>query len=1429
MKDSGTLTLGICCGATTISMVELSQNSGGYSVRDTVSLRHEGNPKRLLSRLLAERSPERYTSIAVTGRRFRHFVNLTSIPEPLAVESAIPFVSNGKNDVGTVISAGGETFMVYEMNGDGKIGSIHTGNKCASGTGEFFLQQIRRLNVDLDQAVGLAQSEDPHPVSGRCSVFCKSDCTHATNKGVPKGRVVAGLCRMMAGKVLELLKSVARRDVMLIGGVAQNPVIADYIEKGVERLTVPKEAPYFEALGAAVWAAGNGTVKMPSERKLFKKRTSQFDFLAPLTQSEKLVTFSRKERGQPVTGDTCILGVDVGSTTTKAVLLRQSDLKILASEYLRTNGEPVEAARRCYRSLLDQLDGISVEILGLGVTGSGRKIVGLHGISDGVINEIIAHATAAIHFDPEVDTIFEIGGQDAKYTHITGGVASDYAMNEACSAGTGSFLEESAYETLGIRMEDIASWAMKGGNPPNFNDQCAAFISSDIKNALNEGIAREDIVAGVVYSVCMNYVNRVKGSRPVGSRLFMQGGVCYNRAVPIAMAALTGKRIVVPPEPGLIGAFGVALEVNGRLDQGLMEKRSFDLRSLADREVVDKGTFRCPGGVEKCDLGCEISRVSVEGKTYPFGGICNRYHNLRNKIPIDPGKFDFVAARQKLVFEEYAADLTALPESAPTVGINRSFLTNTYFPLFSVFFRELGMRPVLSPRIDPEGVDARTAPFCFPCEISHGWFKSLLDEKPAYLFLPHLRGVDVENGFAVSNLCPLLQGEPFYLKSTFEGDIYRGTSVLTPMLDLSLGPERVSQSFVSMGVKLGYSRGKAETAVKKALETQNRMFEHMYRLGREILKEIESDPDRIGVVLLGRSYNAFAPEINKGIPHKFASRGFTVIPMDFLDAASYPVYDNMYWSVGQVGLKVAEKVKAHPQLFGTYITNFSCGPDSFLIGYFRRIMGGKPSLTLELDNHTADAGLETRIEAYLDIVRRYRTVRSAVGGAGDDTFRPAKAGFNDGRFVVEDSDGERLSLFDPRVRVVLPSMGPYGSRAIAAACGSKGVNTLALPEMVEEDLKVGKGNSLCKECLPLQFTTGAFLRYIEGGRPADEVTLYFMPTTKGPCRFGQYQVFMRNLISDRRIPNVTTLSLSSVDNYAGLDMEFILLAWYAVVVSDVFEDIRYAMHANAENPGEAVEVLEKQFNRVLESFSGGLRGLHRALKKTASTLGAVPMVKPLKELPRVLVAGEVYVRKEDLARRRLPERLAREGFVAQVAPLHEWFYYIDWLIRNADPALSYSRSQKAKSWIKYVAMRAVDRSIKRTMVRSGWYLPVRVDMNRIMKLGEKIISRDLYGEAILTVSSALVEAGHVCGVVSIGPFGCMPNRLAESILSVKMKPENLVRLRKDKKLERATRNGGAFPFLSIESDGGPFTQLIEAQLEVFILQARRMHGRLHSK
>ncbi|MCX5834794.1 MAG: acyl-CoA dehydratase activase, partial [Deltaproteobacteria bacterium] len=770
--------LGICVGASTLSLVGLGGDAEGrIHKKEILTEPHNGNPRKVLLELLERFDLRGYSRMAVTGRQFREGINLTAIPEPEAVERALIHL-NGKGETyNAVVSAGGETFMVYVLGRDGRISTVHTGNKCASGTGEFFLQQIARLGLGLEESVRLARCEKPYRVSGRCSVFCKSDCTHATNKGIPKGRVVAGLCQMIAGKILEIMKQVPRDKVMVVGGTSRNEVVMDYLRQEISNLFVPEEAPYFEALGAALWALEHETKPYPGHRRLFRGGNGSFAHLPPIKDFSSMVDFRNSLRGEAREGDRCILGLDVGSTTTKAVILRLDDQRVLASVYLRTNGDPVGASRRCYAGVLDALGAVAdrIEMVGLGVTGSGRQIAGLHALTEGIVNEIAAHATAALFFDPGVDTIFEIGGQDAKYTYITNGVPSDYAMNEACSAGTGSFLEEAARESLGVDMEAIADIAFQGKTPPNFNDQCAAFISSDIKRATHEGTSREDIAAGLVYSVCMNYHKRVKGSRPVGSRIFMQGGVCYNRAVPMAMAALIRKKIIVPPDPGLMGAFGVALEIKKRLDLGLMEERHYRLRELLERDLAYGEPFVCRGGREKCDRQCEIARIRIGGKIYPFGGACNRWYNLRFRKDFDREKLDLVAFYEKKVFETTAghSDDEARGNTR-TVGMNRTFFINTYFPLYARFFRGLGFRVILPASIEQSGVDRRGAAFCYPAEIAHGYLENLLKEDPDYLFLPHFMGNPKTEGAVRGIPCPISQAEPYYLASAFrDHPVYR--------------------------------------------------------------------------------------------------------------------------------------------------------------------------------------------------------------------------------------------------------------------------------------------------------------------------------------------------------------------------------------------------------------------------------------------------------------------------------------------------------------------------------------------------------------------------------------------------------------------------------------------------------------------------------
>ncbi len=1419
--------LGISIGSSSIGLALAERQESSTTIVYQKHSSHDGNPRKALLGLLQDIDLSRIGHVAVTGKKLRHSIQADSLSEPEAIEIAYQYYRDSLGPVQHIVSAGGESFIVYHMGPRGEMIHVNTGNKCASGTGEFFVQQLKRMDMELDAQPRSHELSEPYKVAGRCSVFCKSDCTHALNKGVPRSEVVAGLSEMMSGKIVELLPRGERERVLLIGGTSRNEAMVHYLKGHVKELIIPEGADVFEAIGAALYGLEHHSPGISSVDTLFIDKHSSFHYLEALQQYSSRVDFKKSDRSRAEQGDRLLLGLDVGSTTTKAVLIKESDSSIVADIYLRTNGDPIQASRMCYQALRDQIPH-TCKIIGLGVTGSGRQIAGLFSLTPAVINEIIAHATAAVYYDPEVDTLFEIGGQDAKYTYITGGVASDYAMNEACSAGTGSFLEEAALESLNLKTEAIGDIALKSSRPPNFSDQCSAFINSDIKSAIQEGISIEDIAAGLVYSICMNYNNRVRGSRPIGRKIFMQGGVCYNRAVPTAMAALTDKQIIVPPDPGLMGAFGVALVLKQRMELGLLEEMDFHLDELIERRVTYKDPFICAGGKEKCDRKCSIKRIEIKDRIYTFGGACNKYYGIkRQSEELDIARLDLVQLRETMVFQTYSLDYAARyprPALNKKLAINKALMTNTLFPFYYNFFHGLGYEVMINDSIDPDGIDRKGAAFCYPVEITHGSMAALIRMDADIYFLPHIRSLPVAGGWDSSVTCPFIQAEPYYLQSSFPE--LKQKKVLSPVLDFGGGMDSQSSVFIQMAQDLGHTPEEIEAAYSRASQAQLDFHTACLAIGREILDDLKAHPYMMALVLFGRPYNAFSRMANMGIPHKFASRNHRIIPHDFILPQDSPAVDRMYWAMGQTILKTARFVADHEQLFGVYVSNFSCGPDSFVISYFRNIMGTKPSLTLELDSHTADAGVDTRIEAYLDVINSYRELTRA-SAAAEDEFQAAYTLTRDKEFRIIDSNGRSFRLDDPHVKLLFPSMGDIGTRALAAAFRYAGVQAVAAPPARDRELKLGRGHASCKECLPLLITMGSLLKYLEERENPDELLVYFMPETSGPCRFGQYNILLSQLIQDKKIRDVAFLSLTSENSYAGLTTEVVLKTWQAVIISDVLDEMYSAILVLAEDRQSALE----QFKHSVQKIEHALetlpwKGLKQVLSQEARAMARIPRKAELEHSPRVALVGEIFVRRDDLSRGGLVEKLADKGIIVKAAPVHEWMYYTDYIVKKQLVDTSTLLSRLVVT-IKGYFKSHYEKSIKQRLAQSGLYEHHQINIDRLVDNVKDLISPRLTGEAILTLGTALTEvAEEVAGIISIGPFGCMPGRIAESLIKENINVKKLEISHDQEMVQAVLAHYPQLPYMAIEVDGNVFTQGTESRLETFVLQVKRVHQRM---
>ncbi|MCK4895383.1 MAG: hypothetical protein KAS47_01140, partial [Candidatus Heimdallarchaeota archaeon] len=671
--------VGINIGSVSVNFVNIVDKNINIIKRP-----HLGKPSEVLDEILEENKSLKDCFYRVSG-------SFGDVSEVVAVERG---VSSFEEKYDVIISLGGEAFVLYVLDEEGHIVNVLSHDKCAAGSGEFFIQQIDRLNISLSEAISLAKKGNKIEIASRCSVHCKSDITHKLNRGETSVEdVLASVLASMANKIKGLIfqSRVDVKRLLLIGGVSLNDAFVGILREllGDVEVVVKDVSSVFEAYGSALLEKDS-----PKNTELKLKLSKSFSTLPSLEKfSEQVTIIPPVELKKDFTENTpFILGVDVGSTTTKAVLIDQEDMSVVASHYGRTSGNPVEATRRCIQEIVTQVGNQKVRLLG--VTGSGRQLVGAYLGTPAVYNEISAHSEGAVYYDKDVDTIFEIGGQDSKYMFLQNGVPVDYAMNASCSAGTGSFLEESAKGDLGVTVYDIADVAMKASDPVRFQADCAAFINTDVRTAMQENYGQDNIIGGLVFSIAVNYLNKVKGSRAVGKKIFFQGGVAKNNAVGYAFAQSTGKEIIIPPNPELIGAFGIALITNKKYInheiEGMSEKT--DLQSLISEELKKLSSFTC----KACKNYCQIERYEVGGRKFPFGGSCSRYEHQWRGSEKTEEKENLVDLRNDLIFENNLKKKKPIKSSKGKIGITRALLTHTLYPLFSTFFEEMGFEVVLS-------------------------------------------------------------------------------------------------------------------------------------------------------------------------------------------------------------------------------------------------------------------------------------------------------------------------------------------------------------------------------------------------------------------------------------------------------------------------------------------------------------------------------------------------------------------------------------------------------------------------------------------------------------------------------------------------------------------------------------------------------------
>ena len=1401
------LYLGLDVGSVSVKAVLVDS---GKRILHSAYRRHAGKPiesaAQLILELLDTSGCKEVRGLGVTGGGGKAFVERAGgvfVNEVVAQSMATRCLHP---DVRTVIEIGGEDskliFMFHSSNEEKRetekkdiFGDFAMNTVCAAGTGSFLDQQAARLGLSVEELGKLAlQSKSPPRVAGRCSVFAKSDMIHLQQKGTPSKDIVAGLCHALARNFKSTVGAAREfeKPVSFQGGVAANPGIVQALETvlglSAGELVIPEYFAIMGSIGAALIAEreaeeawhldaldGMTRYEAPKVRAapklvLSSKGTGEEETRAPF--SFKQLDSSERVRAY--------LGIDIGSISTCLAVLDE-DLHLLGKRYLMTAGEPIEAVKKGLREIGEEV-GSKVEIASVCTTGSGRYLIADFVGADVVRNEITAQARAAVAIDPDVDTVFEIGGQDSKYISLQEGIVVDFEMNKVCAAGTGSFLEEQA-EKLQVKIkEQFGDLALSAEAPSDLGERCTVFMESELVRNQQIGVPVQDLVAGLCYSVVHNYLNKVVASKRVGKNILFQGGVAFNDGVVAAFESVVGRPIKVPAHNEVTGAIGCALIAK---ENAPAEGSRFKGFSVADRSY-DREVFEC----QDCPNHCEISKVSFEGEEpLYYGSRCEKYEKKENR-KADSEVQDHFKERERLLHQ---LDRDPSPgkkrAGAPRVGLPQALHFHELFPLWYAMLNELGAEVILSgrttKRVIHRGAEQSVAETCFPMKIALGHVLELLDQDLDFLFMPSVINLPTpDSELTDSFLCPYVQSLPYTFRSAVNPES-RGTRVLVPKLHLQLGEELLVKRMRETAELLGCSDATLRKAVRKGLEAQRDFVKAREALGRQVLDGLREGERAL--VIVSRPYNGCDAGASMEIPEKLRRLGIQTLPMDCLpveEAILPEEWKNMYWRYGQRILAAARLISEDPRLFPVYITNFGCGPDSFLMRYFRRMLGDKPCLVIEVDEHSADAGIVTRCEAYLD---------SLETGAKDAYEAGPSL-----RKVSYKKDVTRRTLY-------LPNMSCHAF-ALAAAFEGCGMKAEVLPEPDEEALEYGRKVTTGKECLPCVVTTGEMVKKAKSPDFDPDRSAFFMGGSGGPCRFGQYNALQRMVLDElghKDVPIFAPNQSSSFFKDMGLPgRDLIRRCWRAVVASDLLEKCVREYRPYEVNEGQSERVFEESLEEICRALRAGEKMIPVLVRMRDRFAGVER--EGVGEKPVVGIVGEFYIRQNRFSSQDLTGAIERLGGATWMAPSMEWFLY-----RNMRRGMRSWLDKDLKLWLNNLTKDwYMRREEKRFSKPFHGFLEYDEEppAETILRLAAPYLDRSFEGEAIVTIGKAIdfLNKG-LDGIVSVMPFTCMPGTVGYIIAK---------RVREDR---------GGFPYLNMVYDG-MWQPTADSRLEAFMHQAKERHS-----
>lgn len=1408
------LSVGIDVGSTTTKVAVIDGKEIIYSDYK----RHNSNQGQSVYNILkelAKKFPGKEMRFVMTGSGAKPIAEILGIPFIQEVVANSVALKENYPKVRTAIELGGQDAKIIffqEKKADGAldVSDMRMNGSCAGGTGAFIDEVATILKVPVEEFNALAsEGTCVYDISGRCGVYAKTDIQPLLNQGAAKSDLALSAFHAIAKQTigglaqgLDIMHPVAFEGGPLTFHPTLVRVFAERLHLSKEEIILPKRPELIIAYGAALslesMFAKEKQTFWPEEMAKILEKNQNTNALSsenganPFFESEKeKEAFLERHRLpsistlEPKPGQTvrAYLGIDSGSTTTKFVIMDEEE-QILDSFYAPNEGEPLKVAQNALISLRDRFKkvGAKLEIIAAGTTGYGELLFSKAFETECHVVETVAHARAAEKYIGDASFILDIGGQDMKAIWIDQGIITNIVVNEACSSGCGSFLENFA-STLHIPVEEIAAAAFSSENPAVLGSRCTVFMNSSIITEQRNGRSPKDIMAGLCRSIIENVftkVIRISNLDSLGDRIVVQGGTFRNDAVLRAMEQYIGMEVLRAPYPGIMGAIGAALITKEQFLRGDVKKSFIGLDALDEFSYTQEANEICPFCTNHCKR--TIVRFS-NGSFWITNNRCERgeilgdpkdqevQKQLKKKKEEKDQVANLYQLREELLMADYpypAAD----PEKEITIGIPRVLSFWETMPFWKTFWRALGFRIKVSPastrKIYENGLSAVTSDtVCFPAKLVHGHLRSLAKSGVDRIFMPSITTVASENTEKTSqSMCAVVKGYPIVIRNSDNPQNRFEIPFDAPLFHWYTPLDRNRQLTKYMKEEFQIPEEHTKMAIEAGDQAQESFSSKLRAAGKKVCDEVK-EKGTYAVVLASRPYQN-DPLVNHDLPQMFTNLGIPVLTADSLPEADkvdlsksrLDVVNNYHARM----LSTAVLAAKSDYLEYVQIVSFGCGHDAYLSDEIIRLMkeiSGKTPLILKVDESDIQGPLRIRVRSFTETVSMRRNRKKELTAKSLADPYPVK--------YTKKSIKEKV--------VLVPNTSHAFSRIMSAAFAKQGVRAEPLDIGREEAIRLGKQYVHNDICFPAQIVIGEALAALRSGKYDDKEVAIGMGKYIGDCRLTHYGALLRKALDDAgysHVPVITNDDVDYHDMHPGFRMSLpsAMRIAFALPMIDVLEELLRKIRPYELEEGSANTAFEKAMDEVVEGLEKhGIRGLRRGFEKAIDIMKEIPYDRS-KTKPTVLIVGEYLLNFHPGANHDIEDYLEKNGFEIIEARMTDVIRKTYFYQHSQIKEYHLKKPMAQKAWLATadsvfdLAHNMTDSIAKKHPL----YTPA-TRMNELAKESDPIIHHTFdAGEGILIPGEILHHAKHGCrAFVILQPFGCLPNHVVGRGIAKKLK------------------------------------------------------------